>query len=146
MSSKHHSDAPRHAKQKYSSLHAPRTAAAHTRSNKCSSDQWSPRAATGSKKKRRAAKPQKSATTGRKSTERSRSNEFSPNALSLPPSPTKAPRAAKQKYRPIKSLWNNKKCRSASWCHPGPLMTSSRGQTPIGAYKRGCTPATHPAL
>ncbi|RNC57566.1 hypothetical protein TcCL_ESM04874 [Trypanosoma cruzi] len=56
------------------------------------------------KKRGRAARPQKSATTGRKSTERSRSNEFSPNALSLPPSPTNAPRAAKQKYRPIKSL------------------------------------------
>ncbi|RNC38872.1 hypothetical protein TcCL_NonESM11844 [Trypanosoma cruzi] len=100
----------------------------------------------GKQKKRRAAKTQKNATTGRKSTERSHSKEFSPNALSLPPSPTKAPRAAKQKYRPIKSLWNNKKCRSASCCHPGPLMTSSRGQTPIGAYRRGCTPATHPAL
>ncbi|RNC52027.1 hypothetical protein TcCL_ESM10793 [Trypanosoma cruzi] len=73
-------------------VHAPRTAAAHTRSNKCSSDQCYPRAAVGSKQKRRADKPQKSATTGRNSTERSHSNEFSPHALSLPPSPTKAPK------------------------------------------------------
>ncbi|RNF06606.1 hypothetical protein TcG_10929 [Trypanosoma cruzi] len=58
-------------------------------SNKCSSDQWPPRAAVGSKQKRRASKPQKSATTGRKPTERSHSNEFSPNAISLPPSPQK---------------------------------------------------------
>ncbi|RNC40864.1 hypothetical protein TcCL_NonESM09624, partial [Trypanosoma cruzi] len=43
-------------------------------------------------KKRRAAKPQKSATTGRNSTERSHSNEFSPDALSLPPSPQKLQR------------------------------------------------------
>ncbi|RNC52707.1 hypothetical protein TcCL_ESM10027 [Trypanosoma cruzi] len=99
MSSEHHSDTPRHAKQKYSSpqctsphnhiVHAPRTAAAHTRSNKCSSDQCYPRAAVGSKQKRRAAKPQKSATTGRNSAERSHSNEFSPHALNLPPSPQK---------------------------------------------------------
>ncbi|ESS55433.1 hypothetical protein TCDM_13095 [Trypanosoma cruzi Dm28c] len=59
-------------------------------SNKCSSDQCYPRAAVGSKQKRRAAKPQEIATTGRKSTERSHSNEFSPNAISLPPSPAKA--------------------------------------------------------
>ncbi|ESS55658.1 hypothetical protein TCDM_12855 [Trypanosoma cruzi Dm28c] len=89
MSSKNHSDTPRHANQKYSSLHAPRTAAAHTRQNKCSSDQWPPRAAVGSKQKRRTARPQKSATTGRNSTERSHTNEFTPNALSLPPSPQK---------------------------------------------------------
>ncbi|KAF5220151.1 hypothetical protein ECC02_006826 [Trypanosoma cruzi] len=99
MSSEHHSNTPRHAKQKCSSLqctspynhivHAPRTAAAHTRSNKCSSDQCYPRAAVGSKQKRRAAKPQKSVTTGRRPTERSHSNEFSPNALKLPPSPQK---------------------------------------------------------
>ncbi|RNC33992.1 hypothetical protein TcCL_Unassigned03254, partial [Trypanosoma cruzi] len=43
-------------------------------------------------KKRRAAKPQKSATTGRNSTERSHTNEFSPDALSLPPSPQKLQR------------------------------------------------------
>ncbi|RNC39447.1 hypothetical protein TcCL_NonESM11199, partial [Trypanosoma cruzi] len=60
-------------------------------SNKCSSDQCYPRAAVGSKQKRRAAKPQKSATTGRKSTERSHSKQFSPNALNLPPSPHKSP-------------------------------------------------------
>ncbi|RNC42832.1 hypothetical protein TcCL_NonESM07515 [Trypanosoma cruzi] len=71
-------------------VHAPRTAAAHTRSNKCSSDQCYARAAVGSKQKRRAAKPQKSATTGRKSTVRSHTNEFSPHALNFPPSPTKA--------------------------------------------------------
>ncbi|RNC33608.1 hypothetical protein TcCL_Unassigned03678, partial [Trypanosoma cruzi] len=70
-------------------VHAPRTAAAHTRSDKCSPDQWYPRAAVGSKQKGRAAKPQKSATTGRNSTERSHTNEFSPNALNLPPSPQK---------------------------------------------------------
>ncbi|RNE97572.1 hypothetical protein TcG_12544 [Trypanosoma cruzi] len=58
-------------------------------SNKCSSDQWPPRAAVGSKQKRRAARPQKSATTGRNSTERSHTNEFSSHALSLPPSPQK---------------------------------------------------------
>ncbi|ESS63010.1 hypothetical protein TCDM_09276 [Trypanosoma cruzi Dm28c] len=89
MSSEHHSETPRHAKRKYSSFHAPRTAAAHTRLNKCSSDQWPPRAAVGTKQKRRAARPQKSATTGRNSTERSHSNEFSSHALSLPPSPQK---------------------------------------------------------
>ncbi|RNE98717.1 hypothetical protein TcG_12177 [Trypanosoma cruzi] len=71
-------------------VHAPRTAAAHTRSDKCSSDQCYPRAAVGSKQKKRAAKPQKSATTGRMSTKRSHPNEFGPNALSLPTSPTKA--------------------------------------------------------
>ncbi|EKF29459.1 hypothetical protein MOQ_006757 [Trypanosoma cruzi marinkellei] len=48
------------------------------------SHQCYPRAAAGSKQKRRAAKLQKSATNGRKSTERSHPNEFSPNALSLP--------------------------------------------------------------
>ncbi|ESS62640.1 hypothetical protein TCDM_09695 [Trypanosoma cruzi Dm28c] len=99
MSSEHHCGTPQNAKQKYSSLqrtsphnhivHAPRTAAAHTRSNKCSSDQCYALAAVGIKQKRRAAKPQKSATTGRKSTERSHLNEFSPNALNLPPSPKK---------------------------------------------------------
>ncbi|RNF04228.1 hypothetical protein TcG_11696 [Trypanosoma cruzi] len=78
MSSEHHSDTPRHAKQKCSSpqrtsphnhiVHAPRTAAAHTRSEKYSSDRCYPHAAVRSKQKRRAAKPQKSATTGRKST------------------------------------------------------------------------------
>ncbi|KAF5215564.1 hypothetical protein ECC02_011729 [Trypanosoma cruzi] len=67
MSSEHHSDTPRYAKQKYSSpqrtssrnhiVHAPRTAA-HTRSNKCSSDQCYRRAAVGSKQKTRAAKPE----------------------------------------------------------------------------------------
>ncbi|RNC41273.1 hypothetical protein TcCL_NonESM09191 [Trypanosoma cruzi] len=77
-------------------------------SNKCSSDQCCPRAAVGSKQKRRAAKPQNSATTGCKSTERSHSNEFSPNALNLPPSPTKAPRDANQTPRQIKSLCNTK--------------------------------------
>ncbi|RNC32247.1 hypothetical protein TcCL_Unassigned05160 [Trypanosoma cruzi] len=92
MSSEHHSDTPRHAKQKYSSLHTPRTSAAHMQSNKSSSDQWPPRAAVGSKQKRRAAKPQKSATNGRMSTEGSHPNEFSPNALSLPPSPQKLQR------------------------------------------------------
>ncbi|KAF5216763.1 hypothetical protein ECC02_010431 [Trypanosoma cruzi] len=102
MSSEHHSDTPRHAKQKYSSpqctsphnqiVHAPRTAAAHTRSNKFSSEQCYPRAAVGSKQKRRVAKPQKSATTGHKSAERCHSKVFSPDALNLPPSPTKAAR------------------------------------------------------
>ncbi|RNC32676.1 hypothetical protein TcCL_Unassigned04695 [Trypanosoma cruzi] len=97
MISEHHSDTPRHAKQKCSSpqctsshnqiFHAPRTAAAHTRSDKCSSDRCYPRAAVGSKQKRRAAKPQKGATTVRKSTECCHSNEFSPHALSLSPSP-----------------------------------------------------------
>ncbi|RNC42104.1 hypothetical protein TcCL_NonESM08273 [Trypanosoma cruzi] len=53
------------------------------------SDQCYRRGAVGSKQKRRAAKPQKSATTGRKSTERSHSNEFSPHALNFPPSPQK---------------------------------------------------------
>ncbi|RNC54582.1 hypothetical protein TcCL_ESM07994 [Trypanosoma cruzi] len=111
MSSEHHSDTPRHAKQKYSSpqctsshnhiVHAPRTAAAHTRSNKCSSDQCYPRAAVGSKQKRRAAKPQKSVTTGRKSAERSHSNQFSPNALNLPSSPTKDPITANQIPSPL---------------------------------------------
>ncbi|EKG01141.1 hypothetical protein TCSYLVIO_007875 [Trypanosoma cruzi] len=77
MSSEHHSDTPRHAKQKCSSpqctspqnhiVHAPRTAEAHTRSDKFSSDHCYPRAAVGSKQKRRAARPQKSATTGRNS-------------------------------------------------------------------------------
>ncbi|EKG06660.1 hypothetical protein TCSYLVIO_002229 [Trypanosoma cruzi] len=89
MSPERHSDTPRHANRKYSSLHAPRTSASHTRQNKCSSDQWPPRAAVGSKQKRRAARHQKSATTGRNSTERSHTNEFTPNALSLPPSPQK---------------------------------------------------------
>ncbi|RNC35640.1 hypothetical protein TcCL_Unassigned01457 [Trypanosoma cruzi] len=73
-------------------VHTPRTAAAHTQSNKSSSDRWPPRAAVGSKQKRRAAKPQKSATTGCKSTERSHTNEFSPDAPSLPPSPQKLQR------------------------------------------------------
>ncbi|RNC35591.1 hypothetical protein TcCL_Unassigned01524 [Trypanosoma cruzi] len=87
-------------------FHAPRTAAAHTQSDKCYSDQCYPRAAVGSKQKRRVAKPQKSATTGRKSMERSHSNEFDPNALSIPHSPTKAPRDANQRHRQIKSLCN----------------------------------------
>ncbi|RNC43324.1 hypothetical protein TcCL_NonESM07038 [Trypanosoma cruzi] len=99
MSSEHHSDTPRHAKENYSSpqctsphnhiAHAPRTSAAHTPSNKCSSDRCYPRAAVGIKQTRRAAKPQKSAATGRNSTERSHTNEFSPHALNLPPSPQK---------------------------------------------------------
>ncbi|RNC52852.1 hypothetical protein TcCL_ESM09865, partial [Trypanosoma cruzi] len=40
-------------------VHAPRTAAAHTHSDKCSSDQCYPRGVVGSKQKRRAAKPQR---------------------------------------------------------------------------------------
>ncbi|RNC36595.1 hypothetical protein TcCL_Unassigned00406 [Trypanosoma cruzi] len=99
------------------------TAAAHTRLNKCSSDQCYPRAAVGSKQKRRAAKPQKSATNGRKSTERCHSKQFSPHALNLPPSPTKAPRAANQARRPTNSLCKTRRNRSASCCHPGPLWT-----------------------
>ncbi|KAF5219596.1 hypothetical protein ECC02_007433 [Trypanosoma cruzi] len=74
--------------------HSPRTthgSSSHA-SNKCSSDQCYPRAAVGSKQKRRAAKPQKSATNGRNPTERSHSNEFGSNALNPPPSPTKAPK------------------------------------------------------
>ncbi|ESS55966.1 hypothetical protein TCDM_12535 [Trypanosoma cruzi Dm28c] len=89
MSPKHHSDTPRHANQKYSSLQCTTHVSNSHPSNKCSSDQWPPRAAVGSKQKRRAARPQKSATTGRKSTERSHTNEFTPHALSLPPSPQK---------------------------------------------------------
>ncbi|EKF28696.1 hypothetical protein MOQ_007548 [Trypanosoma cruzi marinkellei] len=50
----------------------------------CSLDKCYPRVAVGSKQKRQAVKLQKSATNGRNSTERSHSNEFSPNALSLP--------------------------------------------------------------
>ncbi|ESS62571.1 hypothetical protein TCDM_09776 [Trypanosoma cruzi Dm28c] len=131
MISEHHSDTPRHAKQKCSSpqrtsshnhiVHALRTAAANTWSKKCSSDQCYPHAAVGSKQKRRAASPQKSATSavaGRKSTERSHSNEFSPTALSLPPSPTKGPKAANQTRRPINSLCKKRRNRSASCCHP----------------------------
>ncbi|KAF5216941.1 hypothetical protein ECC02_010253 [Trypanosoma cruzi] len=129
MSSEHHSDTPRHAKQKYSSLqctsphnhivHAPRTAAAHSRSNKFSSNQCYPRAAVGSKQKRRAAKPQKSATTGRKSTERSHSNEFSPDALNLPLSPRKDPITANQIPCPLNFALKHQK-------KPQCLMLSSQ--------------------
>ncbi|EKF28464.1 hypothetical protein MOQ_007786 [Trypanosoma cruzi marinkellei] len=137
MFSEHHSDTPQHAKQKYSSpqctsphnqiFHAPRTAAAHTQSNKCSSGQCYPRAAVGSKQKRRAVNPQKSATTGRKSTERSHSNEFRPNALSLPPSPTKGPRDCKSNTRSTKVAAETRRSRGASCCHPGSFLPSSKG-------------------
>ncbi|EKF29263.1 hypothetical protein MOQ_006962, partial [Trypanosoma cruzi marinkellei] len=50
-------------------------------------------------------------------------NEFSPNALSLPPPPTKAKRAANQTRRPTRSLCKTRRNRSASCCHPGQLWT-----------------------
>ncbi|EAN93983.1 hypothetical protein Tc00.1047053511077.150 [Trypanosoma cruzi] len=40
-------------------VHAPRTAAAHTRSDKCSPDQWYPRAAVGSKQKGQLPNPKR---------------------------------------------------------------------------------------
>ncbi|RNC52276.1 hypothetical protein TcCL_ESM10523 [Trypanosoma cruzi] len=97
-----HRDTPnrsiRHSMHLPTQSNSPRTthgSSSHP-SNKCSSEQCYPRAAVGSKQTRQAAKPQRSATTGRKSTERCHSKQFSPHALSLPPSPTKAPRAANQ--------------------------------------------------
>ncbi|RNC42418.1 hypothetical protein TcCL_NonESM07928 [Trypanosoma cruzi] len=97
-----HRDTPnrsiRHSMHLPTQSNSPRTthgSSSHP-SNKCSSEQCCPRAAVGSKQKRQAAKPQRSATTGRKPNERCHSKQFSPHALSLPPSPTIAPRAANQ--------------------------------------------------
>ncbi|RNC33883.1 hypothetical protein TcCL_Unassigned03382 [Trypanosoma cruzi] len=119
MIPEHHFDTPRHAKQKYSSLqrtsphnrivHEPRTAAAHTRSNKSSSDQCYPRAAVGSKQKRQLSNPKRVPRLVEIQRNAATQNEFSSNALSLPLSPTKGPKAANQTHRPINSLCKKKK-------------------------------------